>query len=69
MPLQSIERCQDRNSSTGGGSGCERFPEVLADPEHDDHKDMQRWCGGHFDSAWFNLGMVNKDLAQAFKRT
>ena len=29
---------------------------------------MKRWCGGHFDPEWFDLAVVNKDLAQAFKK-
>jgi Plasmid pRiA4b ORF-3-like protein len=52
----------------GGTSGYERFLDALGDPEHEDHRDMQRWCGGHFDPAWFDLALVNKDLALAFKK-
>lgn len=51
----------------GGTSGYERFLGALGDPEHEDHRDMKRWCGGHFDPAWFDLALVNKDLAQALK--
>ena len=51
----------------GGRGGYERFLEAVADPEHEDHKDMKRWCGGHFDPAWFDLALVNKDLTQALK--
>lgn len=51
----------------GGTSGFGQFLEVLGDPTHEEHSDMKRWCGGHFDPQWFDLALINKDLAQALK--
>jgi hypothetical protein len=55
LPKMSVARAATRDFSK------------LSWPEHEDHKDMKRWCGGHFDPEWFDLALVNKDLAQAFK--
>ena len=28
---------------------------------------MLRWAGGHFDPEWFDLELINKDLARALQ--
>ena len=28
---------------------------------------MTRWCGGHFDPEWFDLELINTDVARALK--
>jgi hypothetical protein len=28
---------------------------------------MKRWCGGHFDPAWFDLELINKDVRNALR--
>jgi hypothetical protein len=49
----------------GGPSGYQEFLEALLDPSHEDHKQMKRWAGGHFDPEWFDLELINKDVARA----
>ncbi|MDI7776602.1 plasmid pRiA4b ORF-3 family protein [Asticcacaulis sp. EMRT-3] len=49
----------------GGFPGYENFLEIMADPDHDEHKQTKRWCGGHFDPEWFDLAMVDKDVQNA----
>jgi hypothetical protein len=49
----------------GGPSGYQDFLEALLDASHEDHKQMKRWVGGHFDPEWFDLELTNKDLARA----
>lgn len=51
----------------GGPSGYQEFLEVLSDCYHEEHAHMTRWCGGHFDPAWFDLELINSDLARAFR--
>lgn len=51
----------------GGPPGYEQFLAVIADPKHPEHADMMRWCGGHFDPAWFDLARVDKDVRNALK--
>jgi hypothetical protein len=51
----------------GGTSGYQEFLEALHDRHHEEHEHMTRWCGGHFDPEWFDLELVNKDLARALK--
>jgi hypothetical protein len=34
----------------GGAWGYEEFLEALADPDHEQHKDMVQWSGGDFDA-------------------
>src|SRR5258705_12257655 len=43
----------------GGTSGYQEFLEALSDPQHENHVHMTRWCGGHFDPAWFDLDLIN----------
>jgi Plasmid pRiA4b ORF-3-like protein len=51
----------------GGPSGYQDFLEALLDPAHEEHKQMKRWVGGHFDPEWFDLGLINEDLSRAFR--
>ena len=48
----------------GGVDGYERFLEILKDPEHEEHAEMQEWVGGSFDPEHFDLDGVNSILAQ-----
>lgn len=45
----------------GGPPGYERFLEILADREHEEHADMLRWIGGVFDPKGFDLNRINRD--------
>lgn len=51
----------------GGVGGYERFLEIMADPDDDEHADMKRWCGGHFDPEWFDPAMVDRDMKNALR--
>ena len=51
----------------GGSSGYEDFLSIMSDPSDPEHRSMKRWCGGHHDPAWFDLGIVDKDVRQALK--
>lgn len=51
----------------GGVSGYEEFLAVMSDPSDPEHRSMKRWSGGHFDPAWFDLAMVDKDVRNALK--
>jgi hypothetical protein len=51
----------------GGTSGYQDFLEALLDRHHEEHAQMTRWCGGHFDPAWFDLELINKDVVRALK--
>lgn len=49
----------------GGIVGYYRLLEILADPKHPEHVDLQDWIGGEWDPAWFDLDEVNVDLKRA----
>lgn len=51
----------------GGVPGYGRFLEILADPHHPEHHETKRWAGGHFDPAWFDREMTDKDVRNAFR--
>ena len=36
----------------------------MADPKHEDHRDMKEWVGGKFDPEKFSVDAVNKELRQ-----
>ena len=38
----------------GGVPGYYNFIEIMKDPENDDHQEMVRWHGGHYDPKFFN---------------
>ena len=41
----------------GGPSGYQEFLEAVLDPSHEEHRQMKRWAGGHFDPEWFDVGL------------
>ena len=48
----------------GGALGYEEFLKILADPNHPEHNDQKDWIGGSFDPTAFDIGQVNRRLAQ-----
>ncbi len=54
-------------ADVGGVSGFEAFLEILSDPLGAEHTEMKRWCGGHFDPEWFDLGWVDRDVRHALR--
>jgi hypothetical protein len=51
----------------GGVSGYENFLAIMADPTDAGYSDTKRWCGGHFDPDWFDLGVTDKDVKNALR--
>lgn len=52
----------------GGAPGYERMLQILADPTHDEHRDMKKWVGKDFDPEKLDLPAVNKELSALLKR-
>ena len=48
----------------GGPWGYADFLAAMADPKHEDHRDMKEWVGGKFDPEKFSVDAVNKELRQ-----
>lgn len=48
----------------GGPHGYARFLEAIADPKHDEHREMLDWVGGAFDASKFDLDSVNRSLKE-----
>ena len=48
----------------GGPWGYADFLAAMADPRHEDHRDMKEWVGGKFDPEKFSVDAVNKELRQ-----
>ena len=46
----------------GGVFGYAELLRALKDPSHPEHEDMLEWIGGDYDSAFFDLDAVNKQL-------
>lgn len=46
----------------GGIGGYEQFLAIMSDPGDPEHRNMKRWCGGHFDPDWFDLTTVDRDV-------
>ena len=46
----------------GGPPGYEEFLRAIADPGHELHEDMVKWCDGRFYAGKFDLGGVNRKL-------
>ncbi|MGA2705859.1 MAG: plasmid pRiA4b ORF-3 family protein [Isosphaeraceae bacterium] len=46
----------------GGAWGYADFLEAMADPKHENHRDMKEWIGGKFDPEKFDLNAVNREL-------
>ena len=51
----------------GGVFSLERFFETIADREDPEYAETIRWCGGYFDSEWFDLSIADKDLHNALR--
>jgi hypothetical protein len=51
----------------GGVSGYENFLTIMADPNDQEYAETKRWCGGHFDPEWFDLGVTDKDVKNALR--
>ena len=55
----------------GGAWGYENLKVILADPTHEEYKEMKEWLGLEDDEEWdaneFNLNEVNESLRNAFK--
>jgi hypothetical protein len=71
-PLPKVATCVDGARArppedVGGVGGYERFLEVMADPLDPEYGDTKRWCGSHFDPAWFDLATVAKDVHNALR--
>ena len=49
----------------GGVRGYETFLEIIGDRDHPEYAERLEWCGGHFDPEWFDLELVNRDVAAA----
>jgi len=50
----------------GGVSGYERYLNILADPDHEEHEDMLSWRG-KFDPEAFSVDQVNAKLRKRFR--
>jgi len=46
----------------GGIGGYEEFLKTIADPDHEEHKDMLRWAGGWFDPEAFDVTAATKEM-------
>lgn len=55
------------SEDVGRTGGYESFLVVMADPQDPEHAAMKRWCGGHFDSDWFDLALTDRDVKNALK--
>ena len=51
----------------GGPWGYERLPEILKDPDHEEHEDMCEWLGSDFDPEAFDMKAINGSLAALLK--
>lgn len=51
----------------GGVPGYADFLDIIADPDHPEHRDTKRWAGGHFDPEWFDREMTDKDVRNALR--
>jgi hypothetical protein len=70
-PAPKVARCVEGGRArppedVGGPSGYQEFLEAVFDPFHEEHQAMKGWAGGHFNPEWFDLELINKDLARAF---
>jgi hypothetical protein len=69
-PAPKVARCVEGARArppedVGGPSGYQEFLEAVLDRSHEEHRAMLRWAGGHFDPEWFDLELINKDVARA----
>jgi hypothetical protein len=47
--------------------GYERFLEIIADPDHPEHRETLTWCGGRFDPEAFDLDRTNRHVTAALR--
>ena len=52
----------------GGEPGFQHFLTVMADPNHPEHADLNRWYGGHFDPADISETKIAIRMAKLTKR-
>jgi hypothetical protein len=38
----------------------------MADPKHENHREMKEWIGGRFDPERFSVESVNRELRRSF---
>ncbi|MBI4392583.1 MAG: plasmid pRiA4b ORF-3 family protein [Euryarchaeota archaeon] len=48
----------------GGIGGYENLVKILANPKHEEHKEMLDWVGGAWDADRFDLKVINTSLAR-----
>ncbi|MFQ5844551.1 MAG: plasmid pRiA4b ORF-3 family protein [Planctomycetota bacterium] len=48
----------------GGSFGYEHLLEVLSDPAHEEHQELQEWVGGGFDPDTFDLDETNTRIRE-----
>lgn len=53
----------------GGPFSYEDFCIALEDEEHPDHEELCDWCGGEFDSEFFDREEINKSLLKYIRRS
>jgi hypothetical protein len=58
--IDGARACPPEN--VGGIGGYAGFLEAIADPDHDDHRDMTEWIGAKFDPEQFSVNKVNEEL-------
>jgi len=63
MTRQAGER-RGPPEDVGGVSGYERYLNILADPDHEEHQDMLSWRG-KFDPEAFSVDQGERQIAQA----
>jgi hypothetical protein len=51
---------------SGGIWGYENMLEILADPNHEEYKEIHEWAGD-VDPEYFNIEEINACLEEAFK--
>lgn len=51
----------------GGTGGYAQFLAIMADKADMEYAATKAWCGGHFDPAWFDLAICQKDVRNALK--
>jgi hypothetical protein len=71
-PASKVAQCVEGERArppedVGGPSGYQDFLEALLDPAHEEHRQLKRWAGRHFDPEWFDLGLINDDLSRALR--
>jgi hypothetical protein len=52
----------------GGPPGYARMLEILADPRHEEHREIRTWVGKKYESEFFDITAVNRKLSALGKR-